>query len=202
VWLYAPGYVTEKGLSADGIGAITGIRAATSGRIEDASSVAVKSADLAGRNLKGLQGAYDMVRNIFNMSKHPYATTDAQRFWIEEGEGTVLARYTVDNKASIAVKRFPGWTSVYAAAPGGISPQLLNNVARDAGAYVLTTPGPALDMNGSLVSLHGLKGGVYNLALPRTCTVRDALSGEVLAKKSKSVKVKIDNQESRWLLLE
>jgi hypothetical protein len=202
VWLYAPGYVTDQGLSLDGILCLTGMHAGTTGDLEIASSLPAGGTDPLCSGLENLQGAYDMVFQTFNMSAWPWITTDAQRFWIQEGEGTPISRYVSDNKIAAAVKRFCTWTSVHVAAQAGISPKLFNNIAADAGAYVLTTPGPSLDMNGSLISLHGVKGGTYTLNLPRQCTVRDMMSGSILATDVSSLTLSLNNQESKWLLLE
>ena len=87
------------------------------------------------------------------------------------------------------------------AAPGGVDYHLLNNVAREAGAYVACSPGLLCEVNGVCMSLHSCHSGKYEVRLPRkVAVVRDAFSGEVIARKTDVIELDMPAWNGKWLL--
>ncbi|MBT3379606.1 MAG: hypothetical protein HN742_18840 [Lentisphaerae bacterium] len=202
LWHYAPGYVSPAGVSPDTISELIGMGVQTTPALTAQPTVVGPSGDPLARDLPPLQGMGDVFRSFFTLASTPLAHIDAQRFWVEDDDATVLARYASDNKVAIAVKRHPDWTSVYVASVAGIGAQLFHNVAREADAYVVTEPGPEVHMNGSFISLHGVRGGEIRLRLPRKCDVSDAFTGRIIARGAPETTLSLPAQATRWLLLE
>ena len=103
----------------------------------------------------------------------------------------------------MGVKRFRDWTSVFCAAPGGLDAELLHNLAKEAGCYTVTRPGVLCEVNSSFLSLHSCVSGVYNIQLPgKARFVRNAMTGEIIAKDTDCLKLELPAWKSIWLLLE
>jgi len=202
VWHYAPGYLSEDAVSVDGVSELVGMTVETDVSVARQRALAVASDDPLARDLPPLQGVGDMLRSFFTLGPAPVAYLDAQRFWVTDAGAAPLARYASDERTAVAVRRFPDWTSVYVAAVGGLSAQLFHNIAREAGAFVATDPGPAVDMNGSFLSLHGVRGGSYAVRLPRTCDVVEAFTGRRVAAGVKQFRIDLPAQDTQWFLLE
>ena len=198
VWQYAPGFVADEGLSLPALSQMVGMGVRTEPGIARTMALAVPAGLAAG--LSPLPGMGEAYRAMHTLNEGPVPYLDVQRFWIDDPAAEVLARYA-DGKAAIGVRRIADWTSVYSAAPAGLDAGFLHNLARGAGAYVAAPVGPALEMNGNLISLHGVKGGRFPVTLPRRCTVRDAFSGQVLGKDATQFTADVPAQQTRWYLL-
>jgi hypothetical protein len=75
----------------------------------------------------------------------------------------------------------------------------MNNIAKQAGAFIAGDTGEELDMNGNFASLHGLKSGEYHLHLPPGKTrVVDALTGKVLSKGKSVYSFPVQAQKTYW----
>ena len=83
------------------------------------------------------------------------------------------------------------------AEPQGLSPKMLNTLVREAGGYVPSPTGLQVDMNGDFVSIHCLKTGHYDFALPYVADVTNAKSGERLSA-VRSVPLDLTGGETRW----
>jgi hypothetical protein len=202
VWHYAPGYLSDDGISVDGISQLTGVQTDTSRTLRRQQPMAVASADRLSAGLSPLQGRGDAFRFTFiswNESPHAY---EAQRFDIVDSDATALARYAEGGTKAVAVKRFNDWTSVYVAAIAGLSPELLNNIAGAAGAFAASRPGLWVEMTGSFASIHVLQSGRYTLRLPGPRNVADAFTYLSLGRGVSEVALELDAQDSRWMLLE
>ena len=149
------------------------------------------------------RGQAEMVLAMMALAGSTSFTTRSQPFWIDDGAATVMARYAENGQAAIAVRRFDEWTSVYVAAPSSLGDDLLNNIARAAGAYVAGPAGQvALQMSGNFVSLHGLRSCNYPFCLPPgRRQVLDAETGAVLAAGVTPHAIPIQAQETKWFLL-
>ena len=101
-----------------------------------------------------------------------------RRLSVAEGPGVkVLARYVADGLPAIAERQDADCRRIYAGEACGITPELFNRFAREAGAYVGTRAGVQLDMNGNFVSIHCLRPGRYDFRLPFPCRVVNLKSG-------------------------
>jgi len=200
IWHYAPGYVTPAGFDREAVERVTGMATATHGRLARQEAY-VTGHDPLVKNAKPLAGIYATYRAMLVAEEKPHPWTDAGRFWITDPDAITLAKYE-DGMTAIAVKRFDDWTSIYVASLLGLSGDLLNAAAQEAGAYRVCRPGPAVFMNGSFMSINGLINGTHRFNLPRRATVTDAWSGEVIATDAETFTLDLQADETRWLLID
>lgn len=127
---------------------------------------------------------------------------EVPRFTVNDPKAEIIARYAADNAPAIAVKEFPGWNSVYVTASSGLSPELLNNIAKQAEAYRLCPPNLVqASMNGSFLSVHAIRGGDVTFTLPYPARVTDVHSGEDIPVKDRTFTRNLKAGESRWFRL-
>jgi len=224
VWMYDCGYVTEKGLSAGSLSALTGMNVKTAEGYTRAVA-AITGNDILVGSMDGylkvpeFQGMAEVLCSIFTtngpaqllkpfMGRWKYTSVPGasryQKFWIESGYDNALAIYKEDDKTAMAVKRFPNWTSVYFAAPNALAGEMFNNIAQEAGAYRC---GPAamgeLRMSGRFVSYHALRSGKYVFRLPKGASkVIDPETGKVLSEGVQRYNIDGKAQSTYWYFIE
>lgn len=186
VFMYAPGFIADDGLSIERTSALVGMRLAWQPQATTMQCEAAPTDHPLGEGLLPIQGL----------------AANAARFWVEDPEATVLARYLDGGEVGIAARDFGAWRGVYVAVPGGLGPELLNNIARWSGAYVAAPPGDAVYANGHLLCVHGVTGGRKQIALPYRATVTDGLTGQVLGRGVTSVELEVPPQRTIWLRLD
>ena len=125
------------------------------------------------------------------------------RCWVEEGPGVkVLARYAADGKPAVAERCDADCRRVYVAAPGSLSPGLLNRLARESGAYVAVDgDGLQIDMNGDFMSVHCLRPGRYTLHLPFVAKVRNLKTRQFERVRGNSFDVELTAGETRRFVI-
>lgn len=99
---------------------------------------------------------------------------------VKETKGVnVLARYTSDQLPAIAERHDADCRRVYVCEPGGLTPGLLNRIARESGAYAaVDRSGLQINMNGNFISIHCLQPGHYEFKLPFACRVINMKNGQ------------------------
>lgn len=200
VWHYAPGYITPDGFDLESLQAVTGMATATDRSLARQEAYRAEGDPLC-KTMRPLSGIYATYRAMLTASAQPDPWTDAGRFWITDDRAVPLAHYA-DGKTALAVRRFEDWTSVYVAALLGLGGDLLNALARQADAYVVCDPGPAVAMNGSFMSINGLLNGPHTFTLPRKATVTDAWTGETIATDATTFTLDLQADQTRWLLID
>ena len=101
-----------------------------------------------------------------------------RRMHVVDGEGVkVWARYVSDGLPAIAERQDADCRRIFVGEAGGVTPQLFNRFARDAGAYVGTRAGMQLDMNGDFVSMHCIRPGPCDFRLPFPCRIVNLKNG-------------------------
>ena len=97
---------------------------------------------------------------------------------VEEPGVKVLGRFDDDRSAAIAVREDGGCRRYYFCAPGGLSHDMLNRIARDSGAYVpVDRARMQVFMNGDFISVHALDNGRFAFKLPFDCKVVNEKTG-------------------------
>ncbi len=112
------------------------------------------------------------------------------------------AVYRHDNAPAVAVRNFPAWRSVYIAEAGGLTPEYFNTLVKTSGGYTVSQPGIQVDMNGNFMSVHGIAGGRYNIALPMKSTVRNLKNNRIMAKDADSFPLEVTAGSTYWFALE
>jgi hypothetical protein len=195
VWQYAPGFVTENGLSVDGMKSLTGINF---------------SADL--KNSEGLGSVFSQAQTPLTKPMLAGVSGDkmglgvdlwAPRFVVEDAAAQPLGNYLSDGKVSAAVKKLDGFTSVFIGPPSGLTPQFWRNVAVAGGATPFIEAGDmALFHRDNFIVVHGVEGGRKTLHLPFKAKVTEMLTGRVLAQNSDTIPLNIKIADTLWLHLE
>jgi hypothetical protein len=204
IWLYDSGYISENGKSAQAMSDLIGLKIQTEEKYERGTPMIEQNKNSLLKNMQPFQGGSEMYLSMLGL-RGSVASFSArpQPFWVEDNSTITLARYAENNRAAMALKKMPNWTSIFVGAPNALGGDLLNNVARENGAYVCGAPGQAINMNADFVSLHAMKSETYTLRLPKNKNrVRDALTGKVLAEKVSSYSFPVEAQSTYWFFLE
>ena len=116
----------------------------------------------------------------------------------------ILAKYAEDLRPAIAMKRFNNYISVYCAAPWGISPELINQLAKLNNTFITSNPGQSIFTNSRFMSLHALKSVKnFNITLPPgTKKVIIPDTGKTLPIKNNQVTLNINCGSTYWLIFE
>jgi len=204
VWMNDAGYISENGKSVSDMSKLIGMKIGTTEKYARLNAIVTNHDSALTQNVAPFQGATEMLMAIFNTNGGSHsATARYQPFWIDDSSTTVFGKYQETGQAAMAVKKFPDWTSIYLAAPQALGPQLMNNIAKQAGAFVAGDANEALDMSGNFASLHGLKSAEYQLHLPPGKTkVVDALTGKVLSDKKIVYTFSVEAQKTYWFFFE
>ena len=164
VWVYDTGYIGERGPDVQGMAELIGIGVRTEEKFERLMPLADPAGIVPG--IRPFQGMAELTYANFRLHGLDGLNACGQPFWIDDHRAEGFGTYRENGRTAMAVRRYPGWTSIYLAAPDSLGDDLLNNLARMAGAYVCGEAGQSVDMNGQFISLHGMKSGPYTFHLP------------------------------------
>jgi hypothetical protein len=201
LWIYAPGYITENGLSDEAMSEITGIR-------------------LLSRNMSG------QLRASLCDMQHPITAGCAPGLeWeVSEPVGPVITsrdkdaqvlgmwhlspgfdnlgreRIGVEFGTGLVVKELDGWRSVWCGVPN-IPASLLRGIAAYAGVHIYSDANDFLCANHSMASIHARYAGKRTIRLPTTARVVDAFTGEVVSDGATTFTVDLKKYETKmwWL---
>ena len=169
LWVYAPGYVSDDGVSAENIRRTTGfgVTVDTSG-----ARVAYRLNGASHPILKGLKTG--------DMSA---AVRIAPRFVIQPEPGVAVLGVYGDGKPAFAVRRFKTHKSVYVAAPA-LSAPVIRNIARYAGCHLYVDEPIYMDATRDFLMFTNTFEKPRRLAvrLPRACDVETLLAGDPVAR--------------------
>jgi hypothetical protein len=177
VWIFAPGAVTDEGLSTASMKSLTGINLVA--EFDKAAPLQVKLPT------DELIGWTDVNGPIVGADDRSAQTLGALTYNGHPG----LVRRTAD-----------GWTSIYYATVA-MPPALLRDIARDAGAHVYLDTDDALDTDGRYACIHAKTAGEKTLRLPREGKVVDVMTGRVLTPRAAAVALEMAAGETVLLEL-
>lgn len=196
LWVYAPGFVTEEGLSVEAISELIGMRL----RMYPAAvRTRLALSDLSHELTRGLPpglrfGPHDPIGPVF-FCDDPQATILGQ---LTGQRG--MAHYEIDGGPGLAVKDLGAWRSVWCGVPNLPAP-LLRNIARWAGVHIYSDRDDVVYATPSLLAVHARHAGERRVLLPELRQVVDAFSGEVVAENAKEFRVELGcAQTGLWLL--
>jgi hypothetical protein len=180
VWMYAPGFVSEEGLSIEHVRELTGMR------------IRYREARIRGGgtplHLYLTNFDHPITRGVTASTVFGTDTPVSPVFYCDDPEATVLGRLMPPHASGRAIGEFPGfavkrcsdWTSVFVAVPN-VPPDILRNLARFAGCHVYSDDGDLVYANSHFLAVHANAGGVKRIRLPRRTNVCDAFTGEAAA---------------------
>jgi hypothetical protein len=209
IWFYGPGYLDEKGCDLANIEALTGMKI---GEIKTMDHLHV---DLTRWN-------HRLLRNV--EEDHFGSDTDPQKFaedirWLpwphqnkdwqlnplfycNDPKAEVLGKMRTINKPGLAIKNLGNRKSVYFGAP--LPPAtLLRNILEDASVHVYNKKEDLVYANDQYIAVSAIsEEGRRTLYLPDKYTVRDALTGEILARNQNQYTYRAQYKETRIFRLE
>lgn len=200
VWNYASGYLSDDGISTNGVRDLTGIRVSRESLSGYPLIKFAENSDSLTKNLSGITGSGQLASLIAGSIVGNDIFQTIEGFIIMDKEASPLAFYP-DGGTAIGIKRFSDWTSIYLGLPGLLDARLLNNIAKEANARVLSEPGVAIEFNGHFLSLHGIKNGDVTIHLPNSSVVYDFDSEEKMGE-GKEVKLSLNAGQTRWFRVE
>lgn len=181
VWFYAPGYASQEDLSQARMEALTGFAFEP---LEEGV----------------LQGTLTATGETVGIAKRQKSL-----FAVRSGVGVrTLACGTgkLEQKTVMAMKRSPGWTSVFSAIPGVTADQL-RELYRDAGVRVYTDCGDVLSANESWLMLHTKTAGLKRITLPTKCRKITEITAErVIAENTNEFSIDLPKYSTAVFLLE
>jgi hypothetical protein len=173
LWIYAPGLISDNGLSVNGITSLTGIKTCLDTAPGNCEVHLVETEHPINEGLGGRHiGLRDTARGDGRI---------APRFYIDDTETIILGRSDMKDDPVIAVKENGGWTSVYSTVLLDDLP-FLQNVAREAGVHIYNADGTAVYANRSYVGIHVGSKGKYRLELPQRADIYDVFADKYVAK--------------------
>lgn len=109
-----------------------------------------------------------------------------------------LAEYPETGRVGAAVKRHDDWTAVYLAAPGGLTPRLLRNLAAEAGVRPVGPENDATFVGNRMVVLHSLTNRGKTIRWPEPADLIDLSSDEVVVRNATEYTFELPVGETRW----
>ena len=179
VWLYAAGYVTDRGLSLEAMSRLVGMK--------------LTQLDRARLSFQttGPDGA--VVRFGLNVDQSPVFTPS------EPGQD-VWARLEGLGRPSIVSVRRPGWTSVFSSAPA-VPAWLLRRAFAAAGVHIYLDTDDNVSANASWLSIHAASAGRKTIRLPAACRVYDVIRDKLVSLKTRSFTIDMGFGATRVFLL-
>ncbi|MEI6501153.1 MAG: beta-galactosidase, partial [Armatimonadota bacterium] len=201
IFMHDDGYLSEQGKSVAAQSELVGMKVQTEERYARQTPLLVPGPLTAG--CQPFIGLTENLMQIMVQEGQSSFAARAQPFWIDDPSATPLARYAEDGRTAAAIKKLSGWTSVYVAAPSSLTGDLLNSLARQAGAYVVGPAGQSVAMNGQFLSLHALQSGSYTINLPPGVTrVTDVDNAKALPATKGQCRLSVVAQKTYWLEFE
>ncbi len=203
VWVCDPGYVSETGKSVDQLSELVGMKVETEEKFDRLTPLVSSGDNPLTRNVQPCLGLTDLLLATMNLVGSSGFSVSPQPFWVEDPSAKPLATYVENGKVAAAVKSQADWISVYLAAPASLPGDLLNNLARQAGAYVCGPPGQVLVTNGDFLCLHGMRTERCALTLPPTAhQVRNLATNQPVPVQGKQIVLPVTAQKTYWLRFE
>ena len=218
VWVYAPGYIGENGLSLSHMQSLTGIRLAEDDspgelhvevtNFEHACTKDVPKGLSYGTdvNVEAIKATFDHHLYLKDPSD-PSLRRDlagfriTPRFFSDDPEVTVLGQLAGLNKPGLVVKSQKGWMSVYSSAP--ILPAaLLRNIARAAGCHIYSDAGDVVYANKRFICIYAPHGGRRVIHLRRPGIVLDAFDNSMLSSGSADFALSMEANSARLMVLQ
>ena len=130
--------------------------------------------------------------------KYLGTSTMGPAFIVKDKSATPLAVYQDTKLIAAAIKRHKNWTGVYIGAPGGITPEFLNAIAREVNIKPVGPVGDATFAGNGFITIHALSSGKKTLSWNKKCNLIDISTGKVVASNTNSYVLDMKVGESRW----
>ncbi|MEN6403285.1 MAG: beta-galactosidase [Armatimonadia bacterium] len=185
LWMLAPGYASDTTLDVKHVSQLTGM------------AMVERNQDILWRMT--LSDKHDLTKGIVDFEQPNFKLPI--QFVPEDARVTSLANWEGTDVPAMAIFKRPEWTSVYSAGPL-LSAELVKRLARNAGVHIYTESTEPAFVGGGMIGLHTGAARTETLTFPRPTTVTDLMTGELLGTKVKTLKVKLEEPQTRLLKID
>lgn len=185
LWFYASGYITQNALSKDALSEITGIKIDTFGKklyLENETDMLLTAS------------GHWLTKHLPPCMRIVEPRPMAPVFWADDasaemiGEGLNTDSHLTFRKPLLAVKKYPGWTSIWC----GISylpSVMIRNIAEKAGVHIYTDSGDQVFAGAGFIGIHAAYDGTRKIKLPCNMTLFDPFSQKIIVQNSDTVEI-------------
>ncbi len=145
--------------------------------------------------------SYWMVRTSVHLNCKPQWYESIPLVYAKTKPGDkILARFAANNEPAVVERQMKGWKSIYIGESGGLTPEYLNRIAKEAGAYRLTEAGFQCESNGNFMSVHAMKSGKTVFNFPFKADITNLCSGKVY-KNTDKIPVNAEAGATYWFTM-
>lgn len=203
LWVYAPGFWIEQGLSTDAASELTGIR------LRQAEVSALPDLRLTAFATPWTEELSPALRQVAPARLDPVLYVDDPA---ATELGRMVLRYPRNSRGwdapvqprevGLAARQFADWTSVYCAVPC-VPAELLRGIARAAGVHLYTDGGDTVYASGGFLAIHTGFAGPRSLHLPQDVReLRDVFDNTSLPVANGETRVTLNAGQTRlWRLM-
>lgn len=166
LWIYAPGFVGDDGLSVEHCRDLTGIALRLTER-------------QWGANIYLCNFDHPLTRRLPTSTFWGTDMRLGPLFTVEDPQTVTLGNVVINQgrwEPGYVVREGEDWASIYSAAPN-LPPGVLREVARYAGVHLYCASEEVLYADRNYVALHTVRAGVKTICLPRRADVWEVFSG-------------------------
>jgi len=176
VWYYAPGLISDSGLSAQRMG------------------------ELIGMNVRQLDAAPCAVTLSSSGATYGPGAEQSPMFCVDDPDAESLGTIAGSDLVGLAVRHQRDYSSLYSAAPG-LPWDVLMGAFRDAGVHVYSATGDPLQVGAGFTCLHTATPGEKVIHLPHPADVTDVATGRLLGRGLSEIRAAADaGQTFLWRL--
>lgn len=199
VWVYAPGFIEEEGLSAENIFQLTGIKIAREERKSILTITLTNSEHSITKDIVGQKtGPVDWPPNYYWINQNKTGPV----FYSPDSTATTLGVLDCNQLPGFVIKSFNNWNSIYMTSPN-ISPAVLRGIARYAGCHIYSdNEDDVIYANKSYLAIHIIKEGKRTINLPDFYNVYDIFDEKTVVKNKKQFDIEVNNPTTIIYLLE
>jgi hypothetical protein len=203
LWIYAPGFWTEQGLSPEAASEITGIR------LRQCAVSALPDLRLSNPSHPWTTRLAPSFRHTSPVRLDPVLCADDPA---AEELGRMILRYPKSprgwdapvqpRETGLALRRFADWNSVYCALPQ-VPAELLREIARAAGAHLYTEGGDTVYASRGFLAIHADGTGERILRLPEGVReLHEVFDGSRLSVVNAEVRTTLESGQTRlWQMI-
>ncbi len=179
LWIYAPDYIHEDGVSEKNISEMTGINICLSKQNETTIDVDFKDSGLIS-------------------DSYGFSTEQKTMFCVDD-DVEVWGRYKNSHEIALARKKLENYNSVYSGA-GNLPGSVLKEIARLSGVHIYGTGNDAVFVSERLIGIYPEKDGEFELVLKDAVNLKEMFSQEQVVMSGKVLKIKARKGEAKLYL--
>ncbi len=199
IWQYAPGWLTDEGLSVESMESLTGFRFRHEGVAEEGlrSRFVELNEVVAGPAAAALDGLPGRTMGIG-------VDLPSDRFVITGGYDAPLSRFVSGGELSSALRQDPasGALTVVLGHPSAMTPDFFANLASMAGVHRYALSGDLVFHKlENLIVMHGVNGGEQLLTLREPMDIEELIHGRIRQRNVSELVFDIAPGETYWFRL-